>query len=145
MSLITWMEEYCPESAQDCVERGATDIELVEHGLRKWRGLSYGNLVRHQLVEDKNGDLVDGDSGERMLIDWSTCALCLVYLHDDRCATCPLAIVRGGISCDEKVDGEELSPYGQWVEWLDPDSMIRLLEKAKKWLTAKAKAGSRRP
>ena len=126
MSLKTWMAEFYPAPARDALKEQA-----VEHSLRKWIGLRKENLERHGIVD------AEPYSIGTMHIDASSCALCKHYwsLNDEHaCVMCPLAIVRGGVSCDCPTAEEGLSgPLSVWRSRCDPEPMIAWLKKAKAW------------
>jgi hypothetical protein len=128
MSLDTWKAEFYPITAKECPVEQA-----IEHSLRKWLGLRPEALQQHG-VRITCGNLANetGD-GRIFLISSSSCALCaLHYAEDDDqpCASCPLAISRGGASCDGLAKGEKVAPWWVWGDEKDHEPMIAALEKA---------------
>ena len=123
MSLTTWEKEFYPITAKE-FEKGANDRTLVDHSLRKWRGLRIENLRRHKLIQE------GCEIGGFLAIDDRTCALCARYLHPGcMCDGCPIVEVRGD-RCDNKKDGEDESPYHLFTCFSNPEPMITLLEEA---------------
>jgi hypothetical protein len=51
MRLTTWEKEFYPITAEE-FEKGTNDRALVDHSLRKWRGLRIENLRRHKLIQE---------------------------------------------------------------------------------------------
>lgn len=119
MSLKTWEKEFYPVAASS--EELATDIDRVEHSIRKWEGALKKNVEKHGL--DYGGHrLWPGE----FLFDGETCALCQEHGDEDGCQTCPtLAVNDSGCS----------SAYER--SWDDPRPMIRLLRKTLKMLKGK--------
>lgn len=141
MSLKTWKRAFYPKDAAD-----TTPAEAVAHSLRKWEGLTAANRRKHGVtVEGVMGELVeaDGDPADGLPIDSETCALCVHYYEPSRnillCRGCPLAIARGGVPCTELGDGEDTSPWGEWVDSRNTGPMLRWLRKARR-AELKAKA-----
>ena len=138
MSLASWKEEFYPISA---AEFGASSDpeEVVLHSLTKWRGMRSENLERHGCSRGTYGDIASRDTSETpgvLGIESSSCSLCMAYLAlgsgGGRCGKCPLAIVRGGKSCDQPAPllDETTSPWCKWTSLGDPEPMIGYLEKA---------------
>ena len=141
MSLETWKAEFYPIEAEDVPVEQA-----IDHSLTKWIGLRAENLARHALEIDTYGMLVEiADNNKVMELGGSNCALCACY-HDDEaydydldedapCQECPLAIVRGGVACDDTRESEERSPWSDWnnnpTERRNPEPMIMWLTKTK--------------
>jgi len=132
MSLETWKEEFYPVDA-DCFSVDNPDIELVEHSLRKWRGLRDKNIKKHNVVHNiVVGEVYDKAEDEGYVqIGAESCALCTVYIdgvdnhdgHHESCCFCPLTDTRE-LPCDR----------GRGAPWLiytntgDPEPMIKALE-----------------
>lgn len=114
MSRETWIEEFYPIEADQSTIEGA-----AAHSLRKWEGFTSVNLVRH-LVKRPPIDV----SGR-------TCALCHHHYfgrkEEPDCSTCPIAIKRAGVPCDEMIQGEDKSPWEHWVHLRNPEPMLKLL------------------
>ena len=122
MSLQTWMDEYYPVPAEQ-----ATSGQAAEHPLKKWRGLELPILEKHGL---KIEDVFITDGENSLGIDQNSCALCQQYLEEysggNPCIKCPLYRYLGQ-SCDSFNE-----PYDDWVNYEDPEPMIRALEAAVK-------------
>ena len=69
MSLQTWMDEFYPTPAQ----KFPTELEAVEHSLRKWKGLTKENLEKHSVVHCRFS--IRDDAHVQLDIDSTTCAL----------------------------------------------------------------------
>lgn len=132
-----WFDKYYPVPASTM--KRATMVECVQHSLTKWEGLKVAE--KYDVTWD-GFDLLWKDEKGRIKIleiDASSCSLCVKYLNKDagifnpdRCTTCPLAIVRGGVSCDSTRDNEQESPYALRV-YGNSGPMIRWLKKALKY------------
>lgn len=127
MSLQTWMLEFYPETAEEAAKRG--DAAAVEHSLRKWEGLKFENLERHDVGAGSRA-IYDGSTGQGFDLGGDNCALCV--LHEEQyCCTCPLYKARGGFACDTRDPDEDGAPWFFWTEDHDPEPMIFWLTKAK--------------
>lgn len=134
MSLKSWKEEFYPVEARDVATPEATDGELLEHSLRKWRGATEENLTRHGLRRSKwrRVELEEEVSG---FPDWinfgtATCALCQRYF-DVKCEGCPVEV------CYEAGRG-----YSVFSRGGPPDLMIQELEGALlKWHAQNGREG----
>lgn len=120
--LAKWKKEYYPSPASRSSKHRA-----AEHSLRKWLGMRKGVLKKHGLTKfDLNDAHLDGSG---------SCALCHHFYtgsFSDPCATCPLAIVRGGVACDSAREDEERAPYYMYVKYGDAGPMIKWLRRAVK-------------
>ena len=127
MSIKTWEKQFYPVD----VSEKFTNLEAVQHSLKKWRGLARVELKKHGLTTTASS--IKDDDGYRFHIDSISCALC--YKHDvlDNCQTCPLNRVRGR-RCDVVRADEDHSPWGMWMEDHNPQPMIMWLEKAEQSL-----------
>ena len=77
MSVKTWIEEFYPVSAKDLVNRGnPSDLDLVNHSLKKWEGARSGNLERHKVELDCAKLSDDGEIGDVFFFGSETCSLC---------------------------------------------------------------------
>jgi hypothetical protein len=101
MSLQSWKDEFYPVEASEIAKSDVTDLELIEHSIRKWEGLKQENLDRHEVVL---GYFVvyaqNEEDSENVDIDCTTCALCERHLEktaDKLCATCPVYLITGDI------------------------------------------------
>lgn len=131
MSLDSWAAEFYAEPATE----PKTEIEAVDHCIRKWEGLRRENLRRHGLVTSA-GDLFEQyhvQSGNWIRVNSDTCALCV--LHQGHCSKCILAAARDGTPCYDNDKEEISSPYDEWIDRKRPESMIFWLVKAKSDLT----------
>lgn len=143
MSIATWRGEFYPVPA-DVVACNTADCEgvaLVEHSLRKWRGLTVENQRLHH-VKLQSTLLWDDDAArDPMRIDASTCALCAYYQPEEEydedlgeevtdCHGCPLAELLDG-SCDRR--GQ---PFRALLDRSDPLPMIAALERTLDSLTS---------
>jgi hypothetical protein len=132
-----WMRTYYPETAKALVDRGASDMELVEHALRKWRGMRPEVLKAHGLITGVTFDLYDLHKAEPdqlvLNIDSSSCGLCHKYFSFDACPPCHQCIltrVRGKSCAHHTESDKEYSPWVYWTRRADPEPMIQLLEQA---------------
>lgn len=113
MSLDSWKEEFYPVEADDPSIK--TNLQAVQHSIRKWEGLGDDNLRKHGVGRGNFGNVFDGDRS--FGIDGSTCALCVRHLDTaHECRACPLARARGGVRCDCNRRNEDISPFAAWVE-----------------------------
>lgn len=130
MGAKEWLATYYPTPA-DKVQHE----EALAHSLRKWEGLRPEVLEAHGLYSD-GWSVFERGGGLRPVIRGgsSSCALCeRFYNHRDRetpCAACPLAIARGGVPCDERMDDETSAPWGRYTVDKDPEPMIGWLRVA---------------
>jgi hypothetical protein len=74
MTIETWKEEFYTEDAN--VAGDGSDMECLDHSIKKWNGVLPENLKKHQLAKDYKC-ISDEDYG--LNIDGSTCALCQKY------------------------------------------------------------------
>ena len=110
MSKETWLAAHYPTAARDCPKQDA-----LAHSLNKWRGLTREALLKHDL------------HFAPIHVGGSNCALCVHHVGTTpMCVSCPLAISRDGVPCD---DGED-SPWTAWCTSNNPDPMIKALEAA---------------
>lgn len=129
-----WLLEFYPISADECAEQSPE--KALDHSLQKWTGLRKANLDRHG-VKLRYYEVQTTDHQTVLSVYGQTCALCRAYQEDDPvCKRCPLAISRGGVSCDqetqEEFDNDQHSPWGAFCRLDDVEPMIAALEKAKK-------------
>jgi len=131
MSTETWVNEFYPTPAEAVV----TEEEAIKHSLRKWKGLTPGNLIKHGMTVDTCFS-IDDSEGVAFPVSSDSCALCKLFLRwsekvgDKTCTTdCPLVQTRGA-PCDESTEASPRSPWGSWVSYRDPKPMIKLLEEA---------------
>ena len=130
MSIETWKQEFYAVEAS--VAGKSTDVEMLEHSIKKWEGLQTENLERHELRV--NYTRIVDVGGVNFHINSESCALCSKHLfssRDDSCASCPLSKVRGGVSCDQ-IDADDPSPFDAWRNRANPEPMLTFLRKARK-------------
>lgn len=136
MSMQSWLRTYYPISA-DALETATPfsnvgELILLEHALQKWTGLKPENLESHDVRLDIDQGLpVVGRRPVELIIDASSCTLCIRYIESEDtvlCKNCPLYRVRG-VACDKPIKGESLdeAPYGVFLRDEDPTEMIELL------------------
>lgn len=148
MSLRSWEAEFYPVSATDAAEwfehGDWSAYDLVEHSLRKWRGLRQENLDKHGIGRLSAYTIGDPDTlhpATAFQVSASTCALCEAYdpteeLDDTSedyvtvCNECPLYLSRGNVSCDTRTEHEKLSPFYAYGSGNGPEAMIAALKKA---------------
>ena len=138
MSLQTWMDEFYPTPAQ----KFPTELEAVEHSLRKWKGLTRENLEKHGVIH--RGWNIRDDNGTILKIDSSTCALCQQHIIDKEyfanCDKCILKKVNVSkfdgehYGCDSAMPEKDFTTYYEFIKNNNPQPMIELLEKAKAYL-----------
>lgn len=122
MSKESWMDEFYPEIVSG-VKR--TNLEALNHSLKKWEGLTTENMERHDVSIRK---LEDGGRG--LYIDSSSCALCYKHMWVSKCRTCPI-YKSNGVGCADGVI-EDTYVYSEWGAWSNdgnPQPMIDLLRK----------------
>ncbi len=129
MSFESWCKEFYPVDADKVPEGNA-----LKHSLRKWEGLLPKNLKRHGLRLDRSGSRVRllsfaGTVREFLIIDSSSCALCVHFWPDDPCssdfcARCPLSKIPNAVC---QTVG---SPWIIFVDTGEPLPMIRALRGA---------------
>lgn len=138
MSLQTWMDEFYPTPAQ----KFPTELEAVEHSLRKWKGLTKENLKKH-CVDQHRFSIIDA-SDVKLDIDCTTCALCQYHVESPEyiadCNKCILKKVNVSefngqqYSCDSTMPEKHTGIYQEFMSYGNPQPMIELLEKAKAYL-----------
>lgn len=124
MSLQSWKKEFYPVPADEVYKKGA-----LAHSLQKWMGLTKEALRKHGLRHKEVGGVsaIIDKSGHRLLIDSTSCALCLWY---PGCSGCPIQDVRGE-RCDREKGGHR-TPYDWWTKKYNPRPMLALLKRAAK-------------
>lgn len=129
MSLESWKEEFYSIPAYTEM----TELEAVEHSIRKWTGLRTANLEKHELKADWDFACVEEPHNEwsdKLWISDGTCALCHQFKDDiSDCRRCLLRRFLGN-RCDLGGDDGEFDnrPYSLWRENGDPEPMIAALE-----------------
>ncbi len=140
MSLQTWIDEFYPVAAETLPK---DDKVLLEHALKKWRGLTPENLTKHDLVNMSGTLREQGRTLYGFKITSDTCSLCYWYCfsdvvggREDGCHSCPLFKTRRN-TCDSGYGAD--SPYGAFTYSDNPKPMIELIEQALKDLEAPPK------
>lgn len=129
MSISSWKKRFYPVD----VDEKLTNLEAVQHSLKKWRGLVPVELKKHGLTVTAYSDIAD-KQGSQFSIDSTSCALCFKHDQINNCRTCPLTRVRGGVRCDTSRKDEQLSPWSQWTMRQQPGPMIMWLMRAEQTL-----------
>ena len=128
MSFKEWKMKFYPKSAFQIVDEGATEEELLEHALLKWKGLreeerrAYGLIVRGMVLYE------DNDPFTSFGIDGHSCSLCEAYASS--CFRCPIGQFLPPRQPEEACSAE----YKQFLHTADPEPMISLLEKVLSWV-----------
>lgn len=153
--MVSWIQTYYPQKAKDAAGKKASDLTLVQHCLKKWRGLREEVLIEHELVRMEE-QILPQDTADtlRFAVNDKTCALCLRYNDEagssNDCSGCPLE-KHLGHPCDasdltarsfQRLTPDELVtyPYMHWHKHGDPEPMITALEKTEKQLLEKGQA-----
>lgn len=127
----SWLREYYPLTVSELVKNRVTSRDMVEHSLRKWKGLTPEVLDQHQLsIFDKVYEkvLVDESMYPVLSISDASCVLCHQFVYFDhkdnmKCEDCPLHRVLG-----HRCDDERNNVYKKSL--LGSSEMIEALEKA---------------
>lgn len=125
MSLQSWKEEFYPVDASEVKKEDA-----LAHSLKKWIGLRYENLERHNVA--RHGSYLE-DGEYSFMVTADSCALCAHYLTPKpgvfRCGACPLAEAIGA-SCDQELVVGIPAPYFAFTRHGNPEPMIMHIEHA---------------
>lgn len=116
MSLKSWKAEFYTIEAREVAEENA-----AAHSLQKWIGLRQENLDKHEVFISSSLMTSVSDNKDNLGINGLSCSLCVLY-HSADCDSCPLRNYLGG-----RCDGDERSPYGIFIDTLDPEPMISAL------------------
>jgi len=144
-----WLKKHYPVSAFDLANSGADDKELLQHALAKWQGITWEELDKADLINNRGdiGYYEEGEFVEILSINTYSCTMCCKYIdlaskhkRDEKghvlgCMDCPIAKARGGYACD--VPGyhdEEDSPWTTWQLTGNPRLMIEAIENAIKYV-----------
>lgn len=162
MSIDSWKAEFYPVTARqlalprDDPGKNATDLELIDHCIKKWEGLKPENLTKHEiyLTDDKDVApiwVVGGSAPDFVAINSSSCALCIRHLEpvdEDSlpCDQCPITLSRGA-SCDTDLrtdprlpiepGSSTLRPFSPWHAFYNhgvTEPMLKVLRDARKWV-----------
>lgn len=109
MSLATWIAEFYPVPAGD--PSIDSEIKLIDHSLRKWRGALPENTARHGLTY---ADAILFNRVEKFQFGVITCSLCQ---GSRTCYECPFT---------KRTKDTCLNPYQESLD--DPMPMIKALE-----------------
>ena len=135
MNLADWKAKWYPVPAQAC-----NAADALDHSILKWTGLLEKNREGLELV---GSILADRGREDVLEINHTSCALCVVHyrpeIEEDPCRQCPLALSRRGVSCDQVCEGEDYSPWQDWLEDHDAQPMLTALHKAKVWVLEQSK------
>lgn len=138
-----WQKKYYPTPASDIGKR-ASPLDLLDHSIRKWRGLSKAVLKKHglsQAVSQLTGQwnrIESGPGRTILIVDAESCALCERYMGNG-CRRCPLKIQLGR-TCDDETT-TELSPYAKFIKLGKNRPMLKALIAARdRLLNKKAKS-----
>ena len=132
MSLKEWEMKFYPKSAAQIVAEGATEEELLEHALLKWKGLrkeereAYGLQLSSRLLYEESNTYAD------FFVDGHSCSLCEAY--NSSCFKCPIGqFLPHRLRLQEE---EEACLYEYWklLHKGDPEPMISLLERVLAWV-----------
>ena len=135
MSIKSWKNEFYPIAASRVAKKNA-----LAHSLKKWKGLTRENLVKHKLMYCHRY-IHEGKSFRFtkpfMEIDGGSCACCHHWIGKSRsgafnifCQECPLLKARGGFRCDQSTDYNGDDPYGAFINNGNPNPMIKLIKLA---------------
>ena len=130
MSLQSWKDVFYSTEAEKfkgLKQTPKNELKAVNHCIRKWEGLSEGNLEGHDLDFDFYFNKVLSYGDEVLNIDATSCALCMLHcLYCDDCILYKL-----GYYCESGT-----SPYKKlWSE--GPQPMIDALNECKQELENK--------
>lgn len=124
-----WRRRYYPRDARTA--SGGSELEMVRHALRKWRGLNSNTLKAFGLHRE-HYEIYSGSTSVFQVAS-STCALC--WEHPD-CGGCSLSVVRGLTPCDKELFDEAESPWHAFTACGDTQLMIRWLKRTERKLVA---------
>lgn len=142
MSIGTWIGEFLPYLDDGATAAANKGIEAAaRHSLCKWEGMLPENLEEHELLYDKDGEVLRSKDlkSKSYCFGSQTCALCLWSAanfntdeHFYKCDVCPLraaAVEKRGPfqNCDNRgcVPG-----YAKFMETGDPTELIEDLKTA---------------
>ena len=134
MSLESWKREFYPEPASQHTTDTADNVDnvdnvdMLEHALKKWRGLIPANLERHGLVSRSIPQLLEerDNPRESFSVGTTSCSMCARYYKDSEdqpdCEGCPLNAYQDGPCCYCSPN-----PYAEFMQRGDPQPMINAL------------------
>lgn len=124
-----WLEKCYPKPAETFRGLELTWVNILRalcHSQRKWEYLDKKHLNRYELHMSFSS-VRDRDDNILLEVRDESCALC--QLMDDDCRHCVLTTIRGR-ACDKAIDGEESTPFREFVIKGNPKPMCKLLKKA---------------
>ena len=128
MSIKTWKEEFL----SDIEESSKSELSAIEHGIKKYKGLSKKNLIKHNVslqLYEKTKHYYLSDGIDYMYFGVTTCALCKRNWHNG-CDNCTLSVIdKGCLSINSP--WEILIIKGQYYP------LLVALKDAKKYITKK--------
>jgi len=135
MSFESWKKEFYGDMGEAC--NSGDRRKIVEHSLRKWRGLSLENLAKHGVRYD--GYYVGVNPGgmheeDHLPINSESCSLCDAFWESESrtgpgvsgCRRCPIVLATGG-TCHAAF-GEATAPDDDYEAEISITPMIQLLE-----------------
>lgn len=128
MSVKSWKDEFYTQDAADAT---SSNIEALQHSIKKWKGLSKENRKKHGLKPigkfgyTHYGHLVD-KNGDDLGIDATSCALCKIHIASG-CEDCPLKKEMNSV-CTAFIT----NPYGKYIQSGDNKPMLDALKNALK-------------
>ena len=130
MSFTSWKKQYYPVPA----EKVKNKIAAIRHSLRKWKGLTAHNMIKHGLLYRSGcvGTCEVDDDSKNLYIDCDSCALCCLYIEKG-CTSCPLYE-----HLKKRCDSSN-GPYFTFDDDHDPQPMIKALTAVLKKATKKRK------
>lgn len=119
MTAESWLKEFYPIPAD--AMRDASDVDLLEHCLRKWRGALPKNCKRHDVTYEE-GCILPPTGAVVLVFEGDTCALCQAYDEDDPLGDFVLCPLRRHL-------GERCGGYGVYADSQNhPREMILALK-----------------
>lgn len=119
MSLASWKKKYYPAPAESAT---GSDLEAVQHSLRKWRGAEPAVLSKHGLAHSWEYIYDKDDPGEDFIFAGNTCALCRRVPDCNEC----IGTRANGCECSGSLE----SPYYRFRGDGNLEPMIAWLRKA---------------
>jgi hypothetical protein len=132
-----WKQEYYPVPVYKLPKK-MTKLQMVEHSLRKWRGLRPEVLEQYDVqlaVHTERMHRVVLGTGVKVEINARSCVLCDRFCrsHADPCNRCPLQQTLDN-RCDGMGSMFKVRPFQSWQVCSgtpDPEPMIRALERTR--------------
>ncbi len=152
MCMKSWKAEFYPVRAYNFTPQNGvqltSDVELLEHSLKKWEGLTPENLAKHGCsvhpdqwykIGDELGFKDEDEPGHRMFLGSDSCSLCVARINhqgteEERCVRCPISLFTGrACDADALMAPPNSSPYAMFGKNKDPQPMIELLRNTLEW------------